>query len=111
MPSESENFVSVSPTERSWQLEGFEQQFDLWAAREDLLSNQDLRLIVLSWAHSRMDDPYRDVSRDPQVDNLWFGAIPGTDMPGWRVATGSYFIFESRRLVRCNSFAILTRPI
>jgi hypothetical protein len=103
--------VSESSAERPWRLEGFQEQFDLWAERDELLSDQDLRLIILAWAHSRMDDPYRDVSRDPQVDNLWFGAIPGTDMAGGRVATGSYFVFESHRLVKCNSFAILTRPV
>jgi hypothetical protein len=102
----------VSPAERRlWQLEGFNEQFDQWPQREAFLSNQELRLAVLTWIQSRMDDPYRDVTRDSRIDNLWFGAIPGTDLPCGLVATGSYFIFEERRLVRCNSFAILSRPI
>lgn len=104
--------MSASPAERRlWQLEGFDEQFDQWPQREELLSDQDLRLAVLTWIQSRMDDPYRDVTRDARVDNLWFGAIPGTDLADGRVACGSYFVFEDRRLVRCNSFVILSRPI
>jgi hypothetical protein len=92
-----------------WTLERFEQEFDAWCAREYL--SDELRIRVLLWIQSRMDDPYRGVSRDQSFENLWFGAIPGTDRPDSRAATGSYFVFESTRVVRCNSFSILQRPI
>lgn len=102
--------MAPSPGSASWALEHFIEELDLWIDREPDVG--DLRLPVLAWIQSRMDDPYLgDVRRDEQIDNLWFGVIPDTPAPEGRVAVGSYFIFESQKLVRCNSFALLSPPI
>jgi hypothetical protein len=47
----------------------------------------------------------------PQFENLWHGAIPGSDDGAGRVVACSYWIVESQHLVRCNSFATLGLPL
>lgn len=96
-----------SPTSRT--LERFLHELDLWIDREPKLG--DLRLPVLAWIQGRMDNPYVGVRREEQIDNVWFGAIPGTETVDGEVAVGSYFVFESKKLVRCNSFSLLSPPI
>jgi hypothetical protein len=102
--------VSPSPGSGTWQLERFLLELDLWIEREPDLGD-DARLPVLAWVQSRMDDPYLDVRREEQIDNLWYGVIPHAPAPGGRVAVGSYFVFETQKLVRCNSFALLHPPV
>jgi hypothetical protein len=92
-----------------WHLEGFEEQLDAWAERES--SPDDLKLIVMAWLLSRMDSPYVGVRREPGFPNLWFGPVPGSEDGVGRVVCCSYWIFEERHLVRCNSFATLNLPI
>ncbi len=105
----SESSVSAPPGSPVWALQRFLHELDLWQAREGL--GDDLRIAVLVWIQSRMDDPYLNVYREGQIDNLWYGQIPGTQDGNGRVAVGSYFIFEAEKLVRCNSFALLSPPI
>jgi hypothetical protein len=101
--------VSAPPNNPVWKLERFVEELDLWLAREE--HSADHEAPVLVWIQSRMDDPYLHVSREGWIDNLWYGRIPGTVGPDGRVAVGSYFIFEAEKLVKCNSFALLSPPI
>lgn len=106
---ESVNSVAAPPESASWELQRFIAEFDLWAERDDRA--RGLELPVLLWVQSRMDDPYLDVRRDGQIDNLWYGPIVGTVSDDGYVAVGSYFIFEAQKLVRCNSFSTLGFPV
>ena len=99
----------MRPAEQRWTLERFLEQLDLWVEREAL--HEDVKLLVLPWIQSRLDDPYRGVRREPDVANLWYGPVPGVRDAESRIAVGSYFVFESRSVVRCNSFALLSPPI
>ena len=92
-----------------WRLERFLTEFDLWTERES--PSDDLRVVVTEWIVGRQDDPYRGVRREPQFENLWFGAVPGSDDGGGRVVVCSYWIVETQHLVRCNSFATLGLPL
>ena len=92
-----------------WRLERFLPELDAWAEREH--PTVDLRVIVTEWVVGRQDDPYRGVRRVPQFENLWHGAIPGSDDGAGRVVACSYWIVESQHLVRCNSFATLGLPL
>ena len=92
-----------------WSLEGFLEQFDLWAEREQ--PGDDLRIIVIDWIITRRDDPYRGVRREPGFENLWLGAIPDSDDGAGRVVVCSYWVFETEHRLRCNSYATLSLPI
>ena len=72
-----------------WQLENFVERLDAWIATEN--PSEDLRIIVTEWVVARFDNPYTDVSREPEFPNLWFGPIPETEHSGqvWFVPTGS----------------------
>ena len=101
--------MAAPPEGANWVLERFVSEFDLWVTRDDRAHG--LELPVLLWIQSRMDDPYLDVRRDGQIENLWYGPIAGTVSDDGYVAVGSYFIFESSKLVRCNSFSTLSFPV
>lgn len=92
-----------------WELLGFLDELDAWAERE--CAADDLLLIVTSWLMTRGDDPYRGVSRVSGFENLWFGPVPDSDDGAGHVVVCSYWIQESKRSVRCNSFATLTLPL
>lgn len=92
-----------------WQLVGFEERFDAWVALES--PGDDLRLIVLAWVLSRIDDPYAGVSRERGFANLWFEAIPSTRHPDDLIVCCSYWLEESAHSVRCDSFATLHLPL
>jgi len=93
----------------SWRLEGFLEQLDAWAERES--PGDDIRLLATAWIMTRQEDPYRGVRREPDFENLWFGAVPDTDDGAGRVVACSYWIVESQQVVRCNSFATLSLPL
>jgi hypothetical protein len=82
---------------------------DLWA--DDAKPSSDLIIIVSLWIQSRTDDPFEDVQRVDGFDNLWFGAVPGSDDGEGRVVTCSYWIDVSTRTVRCDLFSTSTWPI
>jgi hypothetical protein len=92
----------------AWRLEDFEARLDQWIASEK--PADDVRLLVTAWVLSRFDDPYAGVRREPEFENLWFGPVPGSVREGTVVAC-SYWIFETRRAVRCNSIATLNLPV
>ena len=87
-----------------WQLENFEERLDTWILVEN--PSDDLRFVVTEWVISRFDNPYADVSREPEFPNFWFGQIPGTAHQG-NVVACSYWIFEGDRLVKCDQIASL----
>ncbi|MDN5916948.1 MAG: hypothetical protein L0I76_17890 [Pseudonocardia sp.] len=95
--------------ERPWRLERFIDELDAWILRED--PSEDISLIVLPWIMSRTDDPYLGVRREQTLDNLWFGAIPGSEDGNGQVVACSYWLFERERVVRCNSIASLSLPL
>lgn len=94
---------------RRWALTGFLEALDRWIALES--PDDDLRLRVTAWVLTRADDPYQGVRREPEFENLWLGAIPGTIHAPSSVVVCSYWIEESSHLVRCESFATLGMPI
>lgn len=91
-----------------WRLENFVERLDAWISVEN--PSEDLRIIVTEWVLTRFDDPYTDVSRQPDFPNLWFGPIPDTEHAGHLVVC-SYWILEDERLVRCDQIASLRRPV
>lgn len=95
--------------QESWTLEGFLQRLDAWVELES--PSDDLRLLVTAWVMTRYDDPYQGVRRETGFPNLWFGVVPNSDDGSERVVVCSYWIEESRRIVRCDNFATLNLPL
>lgn len=91
-----------------WKLENFIECLDIWV---DLEKPPDgLRRLVTAWIMSRSEDPYQGVRREAGHPNLWFGPVPGSARDGMVVAC-SFWIYELRRTVKCNSFGTLSLPI
>jgi hypothetical protein len=89
---------------------GFLDRLDAWAEQES--PPAELRRFVTSWIMTRLEDPYQGVRRASGFENLWFGPIPGSDRDGsGTIVTCSYWIDESTRTLRCDSFATLSLPI
>jgi hypothetical protein len=93
----------------AWSLEGFLDTLDAWAERES--PTDDLRMVVTAWVLSRYDDPYQGVRRENGFPNLWYGPVPNSGDGAGRVVVCSYWIMESSRTVRCDSFATLSLPL
>lgn len=93
----------------AWTLVGFLDRLDAWAERES--PSQDLRNVVTEWILTRYDDPYQGMRREKGFPNLWFGTVPNTADGAGNVVVCSYWIEESRRVVRCDSFATLSQPL
>ncbi len=94
-----------------WRLELFLERLDMWAAREGVNVDVDLRIVVTAWLQSRMDDPHVGVARAAGFDNLWSGVVPGSGNGQGRVVVCSYWIFEAARVVRCDNFGLLSWPV
>lgn len=92
-----------------WLLVRFGEHLDLWEKLE--APDLDTRLMVVGWVMTRQDDPYVDVRREAGFQNLWFGRIPGTLDGNSSMVICSYFIFESTKIVRCNSICRLSLPV
>ncbi len=92
-----------------WHLEGFLERFDAWA--EGQSPSDDLRLVVMSWILTRFDDPYRGVRRETGFPNLWYGVVPDSNDGTDHVVVCSFWIEETARHVRCDSFATLSLPV
>jgi len=92
-----------------WRLEGFLERLDIWAELE--APSDNLRILVTSWILTRFDDPYQGVRREPRFANFWFGVIPRSRDSRGTVVTCAYWIEESRRTVRCDSFVSLNLPL
>lgn len=90
-------------------MEGFGEQIDRWDALES--PADDLRSLVTEWVLSRYDDPYQGVTREQGFANLWFGRVPRSQDGTGCVVVCSYWIEESTRTVRCDSFATLSLPL
>jgi hypothetical protein len=99
----------VSDEGSPWKLEGFLDRLDAWAERES--PEGDLQLIVTAWIMNRYEDPYQGMRREKGFENLWFGAVPNTLHKSSAVVVCSYWIEESIRTVRCDSFATLNLPL
>ncbi|OLB75965.1 MAG: hypothetical protein AUI14_19955 [Actinobacteria bacterium 13_2_20CM_2_71_6] len=94
---------SAPPT---WKLEGFLDCLDAWAESES--PDDDLRLVVTAWVLTRYEDPYQGVRREGGHPNLWYGVVPYSGDGAASVVVCGYWIEESTRTVRCDSFAKLT---
>ena len=81
-----------------WKLENFAERFDAWADLES--PDGDLRCVVLAWVLTRGDDPSEGVRREPDFENLWFGAVPDSQHGSGHVVTCSYRCSGRRR---CSS--------
>lgn len=92
-----------------WALEDFIKRLDWWIDSES--PPDDLRLIVTAWILTRYDDPFQGVRRESAFPNLWFGAVPDSEDGAGKVVVCSYWIAESTRTVRCDSFATLSLPL
>lgn len=100
-------------SERHWRQDRFVEELDLCISREALTG--DIQLITLPWIMGRLDDPYRGAQREPDIEhpdfgNLWYGVVSDADLGGGRVLVCSYWISARNRLVRCNSFGVLSLP-
>ena len=99
----------VSDGHRDWQLEGFLDRLDAWIELE--APTDDVRLLVTAWIMTRYADPYQGVRRETGFPNLWYGAIPDTEDGNGSIVACAYWIEESNRTVRCDSFATLSLPL
>ena len=97
------------PVDPEWKLVGFDDRLDNWATQEHPPS--ELVIAVAHWVLSRFDDPYLGMQREPGFANLWFGPVPESEHGPGRVVVCSYWIEESTRTVRCDSFATLNLPL
>lgn len=68
-------------------------------------------IVVTTWIQSRMDDPFKRVQRVEGFEDLWFGAIAGSDDGAGQVVTCSYWIDVANRTVRCDLFSTSTWPV
>lgn len=92
-----------------WKLERFPETLNIWI---DICSpSSELRRIVRTWVVTRYEDPYEGMRREPDIDNLWYGVVPGSNDGYGNVVVCSYFIVESTRTVRCNSCTTLSLPV
>ncbi len=91
-------------------VEKFLEKFDEWVDGTQK-PNDDLRRAVLAWLFTRPEKPYDGVKRGDGFDNLWYGAVPGTQHGSGQVVVCSYWIYEADHLLRCESFSILSMPI
>lgn len=90
-------------------MEGFLERLDRWVEQESPADG--LRILVTEWILSRYDDPYQGVTREQGFANLWFGRVPRSEDGSGFVVVCSYWIQESTRTVRCDSFATLSLPL
>lgn len=92
-----------------WKLDGFKEQINRWIEL-DQPSKQQLEG-VHEWIMDRVADPYAGVRRQPgELENLWFGQIPGTSNSDGAIAVCSYWIIEETHTVRCDNFGMLHPP-
>lgn len=96
------------PSSGRWALTNFLDQLDRWIAQEE--PSEYVRVTVTAWILTRCDDPYQGVRRERRFANLWYGPVPGSD-EGDTVVQCAYWIEEADRIVRCDSFATLSRPV
>jgi hypothetical protein len=92
-----------------WRLEGFLDRLDAWVEQES--PSDDTRLLVTAWIMTRYGDPYQGVRREKGFPNLWFGAVPDTEDGTGNTVACAYWIEESTRTVRRDSFATLSLPL
>jgi hypothetical protein len=92
-----------------WTLLDFLERLDAWVELERPVD--DLQLIVTDWIMTRYDDPYQGMRLVEGFPNLWFGPVPNSEDGRGHVVACTYWIEESRRAVRCDSFATLGLPL
>ena len=90
-------------------LDNFLEKLDEWDG--EFSPGNDLRRAVLLWLLTLAEHPFEGVKRAEGLENLWYRAVPKTEHGEGHVVVCSYWIFESQRLLRCDSFATLGLPI
>lgn len=95
----------------TWRLVEFIERFEMWAEREGVNVDTDLRIVVRSWLMSRMEDPFQGVRRVPGFDTLWSGVVPGSHDGRGNVVNCSYFVDVAARVVKCDNFGLLSWPV
>lgn len=90
-----------------WVLVDFESRLRQWIERDNPTKPQWVG--AARWMLDLPSDPFAGAHRD--MANLWFRAIPETLDSRSRIACCSYWIDATRRVVRCESFALLTWPV
>lgn len=93
----------------SWKLERFPETLNMWV--EICSPSREILRAVRNWVVTRYEDPYEGVKREPRIDNLWYGVVPGTNDGRGNVAVCSYFVYESTRTVVCNGCSTLSLPV
>lgn len=96
-------------TPEPWRLVNFLDRLDLWIGLE--APPKEIRRLVTSWIFTRTDDPYQGARREPGFPNLWFCPIPRSEHKERNAVCCSYWIDEHNHVVRCDSFATLSRPV
>ena len=93
---------------RQWTLERFQEVLDAWAERDK--PSVDLRFVVTEWVLSLFDDPYQGARREI-APNLWSVIVPGSAEDPYKIVFCSYWIEETRHVVRCDNIATLSYPV
>ncbi|GAA2308802.1 hypothetical protein GCM10010149_68650 [Nonomuraea roseoviolacea subsp. roseoviolacea] len=97
------------PDNADWKLKEFVEKLSLWEKTEPASAALGgVCLAVTRWIMNRCADPYAGARREGE--NLWFASIPGT-LHGGQVVCCSYWIYETRRTVRCNQISTLNWPV
>ena len=51
------------------------------------------------------------MKRVPEIDNLWYGVVPGSNDGRGNVVVCVYFIYEATRTVLCDNCSTLSLPL
>ncbi|MFG2046060.1 hypothetical protein ACGFIW_01350 [Micromonospora sp. NPDC048935] len=88
---------------------GYDDCLDLWAAVED--PPAELRILVVKWLMSRLEDPHRGVKRVRDFPNLWFGKVAESDHGSGAAVWCTYEIDEANRRVHLRAVSTLNNPV
>ncbi|GAA3104017.1 hypothetical protein [Streptosporangium carneum] len=98
------------PDAANYQLENLREALDIWELNEPAsAARKEILTAVVNWALDRYVDPYQGAARVEGFPNLWRSRIPGTRHDGQMVFC-VFWIEESRRAVRFDSFSTLSLP-
>jgi hypothetical protein len=92
-----------------WHLELFDERLDWWV--RDMDPPQDLVILVLDWILGLKNNPFVGMSEVEGFVDYWFGPVPYTDHGAGYVVTCSFKVHRDTRVIRCDLFATLARPL